>query len=65
MTTPFTDRSSASRMEKTKRMLRALANPHDYKYFFNDGHCRQTELMNDAKAALEVFEDLERKVAHE
>lgn len=59
----FTDQSTASRIEKAKRVLRALANPHDYKYFFNDGFPRHADLMQDAAAALEVLEGLE-KAAH-
>lgn len=58
---PFTDQSTANRTEKAKRVLRALANPHDYKYFFGDGFPRQADLMQDAAAALEVLEDLEHK----
>jgi hypothetical protein len=58
---PFTDQSTANRTEKAKRVLRALANPHDYKYFFGDGFPRHEALMQDAAAALEVLEDMERK----
>ena len=57
----FTDKSTANRIEKAKRVLRALANPHDYKYFFGDGFPRYADLMQDAAAALEVLEDMERK----
>ncbi len=58
----FTDESTATRTEKAKRVLRALANPHDYKYFHGDGFPRQADLMKDAAAALEVLEALEKKV---
>ena len=61
----FTDQSSATRVEKAKRLLRSLASPHDYKYFYGDGFCRQEELMQDAAAALEVLEDLAAGVTTE
>jgi len=55
---PFTDKSSASRIEKARRVLRALSNPHDYRYFFGDGYPRHAELLSDAAAALEVLEGM-------
>lgn len=57
----FTDQSTANRTEKAKRMLRALANPHDYMYFFGDGFPRHADLQQDAAAALEVLEGLEQQ----
>lgn len=54
----FVDQSTATRVEKAKRVLLALANPHDYKYFFGDGFPRHADLQQDAAAALEVLEDL-------
>jgi hypothetical protein len=54
----FTDTSTASRVIKAKRVLQSLAEPHDYTYFFGDGYPRYAELLRDAAAALEVFEDL-------
>lgn len=35
--------------------------PHDYRYFHGDGSPRHAHLQQDAAAALEVFEELERK----
>lgn len=58
----FVDQSTATRLEKAKRVLRSLANPHDYKYFFGDGFPRHADLQQDAAAALEVLEELADKV---
>ena len=54
----FTDQSMASRHEKARRFLKSLASPTDHRYFYGDGYPRQDELMQDAAAALEVFESL-------
>lgn len=54
----FTDQSTATRMEKAKRVLRSLANGHDYRYFHGDGYPRHNDLQQDAAAALEVLEQL-------
>ena len=54
----FTDQSMATRVEKAKRVLRSLANGHDYKYFYGDGYPRHEELQQDAAAALEVLNEL-------
>jgi len=56
----FTDQSAASRVEKAKRVLRSLASGHDYTYFYGDGFPRHAELQQDAAAALEVLEEMER-----
>lgn len=56
--TPFTDDSTATRLEKARRMLRSLADESDFRYFHSDGYPRQQKLMNDAAAALEVFNEL-------
>lgn len=61
----FTDQSTANRTEKAKRVLRALANPHDYRYFFDDGYPRHANLQQDAAAALEVLEGLEKAEPNE
>ncbi|KGT54003.1 hypothetical protein NY96_19675 [Xanthomonas citri pv. fuscans] len=57
----FTDESTASRVEKAKRFLKSLANPHDYRYFFGDGYPRHEALQQDAAAALEVFQEMENR----
>ena len=57
----FTDRSTASRLEKAKRVLRHLADKHDMTYFFSDGYPRVGALTNDASAALAVLEELEQQ----
>jgi hypothetical protein len=57
----FTDRSAATREEKARRFLRALANGHTGRYFCNDGWPRQADILQDAAAALEVFESLAKK----
>ena len=57
--TQFTDRSTATRLEKAKRVLRVLASQHSYKYFY-DGR----ELQQDATATLEVLETLEAAADH-
>lgn len=59
--TTFTNLSRLSRLEKAKRVLKSLANGHDYRYFYNDGFPRQEDIMRDAAATLEVLEDLERR----
>lgn len=57
----FTDMSTASRLEKAKRVLRHLADKHDMTYFFSDGYPRFGALQNDASAALAVIEELEQQ----
>jgi len=59
MTEFINDTSTATRVEKTKRFLRHLSEP-DGVYFFNDGYPRENDLQNDARAALEVFEEMAR-----
>lgn len=61
----FTDQSTATRMEKAKRVLRSLANGHDYRYFHGDGYPRHNDLQQDAAAALEVLEQLTKPVTRE
>ena len=55
--TQFTDQSTATPEEKTRRFLRSLADPRDQKYFFGDGFPRQ-ELVSDAAASLAVVDKL-------
>lgn len=59
--TEFNDTSTATRLEKAKRVLRHLADGKDMTYFFDDGYPREKVLQNDARAALEVLEELEQK----
>ena len=54
----FTDQSSATRAEKARRFLKALANDKDYRYFHGDGYPKFGDLHNDASAALEVFDEI-------
>ena len=58
--TEFTDASATSRLEKAKRVLRHLADGKDMTYFFDDGYPREKVLQNDARAVLEVLEELEQ-----
>lgn len=54
----FTDQSTATRIEKTKRFLRSLADKKDPRYFFDDGYPRNDNIAQDATAALEVLDEL-------
>lgn len=56
----FTDQSKATRVEKAKRVLRSLANGHDYRYFHGDGYPKHEELQQDAAAVLDVLDELLR-----
>ena len=57
----FSDQSSVNRIEKAKRFLRALSDPNNQKYFFDDGFPRTSMLQTDSLAALEVVEELEKQ----
>lgn len=59
--TTFTDQSTATREEKARRFLKHLIDGHDYRYFYGDGFPKHADIANDAKAALEVFENLLKK----
>ncbi len=56
--TDFNDKSTASRVMKAQRMLEKLAHGRDMTYFFDDGYPREDVLQNDARAALEVLNEL-------
>lgn len=51
-----TDSSTATRVEKARRVLKNLAAPQSA-YFFDDGYPRADKIANDAAAALEVFDE--------
>ena len=61
---PFTDQSTATREEKARRFLKAMADGHNGRYFCNDGWPRQADILQDAAAALEVFETLAKRTAN-
>lgn len=52
----FTDGSTASRVEKARRVLRKLTEPSAY--FHDDGYPRHDRIKNDAAAALEVLDGM-------
>lgn len=56
--TEFIDDSTATRFEKAKRFLNNISNSCYSKYFHDDGFPRIQNIQNDAKATLEVFEEL-------
>lgn len=51
-----TDSSTATRVEKARRVLKNLAAPQSA-YFFDDGYPRADKIANDTAAALEVFDE--------
>lgn len=52
----FTDGSTASRVEKARRVLRKLTEPSAY--FHDDGYPRHDRIKNDAAAVLEVLDGM-------
>ncbi|WP_208110078.1 hypothetical protein [Methylocaldum gracile] len=54
----FTDTSTASPIEKARRVLTALAQESNPKYYFSDGYPRYEEIHKDAAATLKVLNTL-------
>ena len=59
---PFSDASTAARGAKAERVLAALANTQDLRYFHDDGYPRK-ELQSDAAAALAVMQEMAAALA--